>query len=131
MAPRSPAIDAQNKRIIFAPASGHATLSADQRVTIQFFGLRVNRQVGSAPLPIEVEWRAPETSSWKKVNNVEAASGNQIWASADLAVTPGRALKTNNIQGTDTRNLTISHEKLVVNARPRPSRTSSSPTARH
>ncbi len=46
--------DATAKTITFAPTSGHATISRDEGVTIQLMGLRINRQVGSAPLLIRV-----------------------------------------------------------------------------
>ncbi|MFC7329915.1 hypothetical protein [Marinactinospora rubrisoli] len=49
-----------------------------------------------------------------KVARVEATANNSVWVSADLAVTPGRALTTNNIRGTDDRTLTISHSNLTV-----------------
>ena len=46
--------DAAAKTITFAPTSGHATISRDEGITIQLMGLRINRQVGTAPLVIRV-----------------------------------------------------------------------------
>lgn len=50
------------KTITFAPTSGHATISRDEGITIQLMGVRINRQVGTAPLITQVYSRPAGTS---------------------------------------------------------------------
>lgn len=65
----SATLDSQTKRFVFAPPSGYATISVSQGITIQFRGIPVNRQVGSAPITItecsrpqgETTWNEPQT----------------------------------------------------------------------
>jgi hypothetical protein len=45
------------KTITFTPASGHSEIGRDQGVTVQLMGMRINTEIGSAPLRIDVEWR--------------------------------------------------------------------------
>jgi hypothetical protein len=53
----TPTPDTATKTITFAPTSGHAEIGRDQGVTVQLMGMRINTEVGSAPLRIDVEWR--------------------------------------------------------------------------
>ncbi|WP_406277690.1 hypothetical protein [Embleya sp. NBC_00896] len=61
----TPAADPTNQRIVFAPPSGTATIEPGQGVTIQLGGIRINRVVGSAPVVLELEYRAVGTSAWR------------------------------------------------------------------
>ncbi|MFD7597239.1 hypothetical protein ACFV6D_29930 [Kitasatospora sp. NPDC059812] len=54
--------NAQAKTITFAPTSGHATISRDEGLTVQLMGVRINRQVGTAPLLIQVYSRPAGSS---------------------------------------------------------------------
>ncbi|WP_331767823.1 hypothetical protein [Embleya sp. NBC_00896] len=56
--------DPTGQRIVFAPPSGTATIQPGQGVTIQLDGIRINRQVGSAPVVLELEYRAGSTA-WR------------------------------------------------------------------
>ncbi|MHB6910346.1 hypothetical protein [Streptomyces sp. DB-54] len=57
--------DPTNERILFKPNTGHATLTPEQGITIQLNKLRINRQVGTAPVTIELKWRTPGTTNWR------------------------------------------------------------------
>ena len=46
--------NAQAKTITFLPTAGHATIGRDEGITLQLMGVRINRQVGTAPLTIHV-----------------------------------------------------------------------------
>ncbi|WP_331766669.1 hypothetical protein [Embleya sp. NBC_00896] len=61
----TPTSDPTNQRIVFAPPSDATRIEAGAGVTIQLGGIRVNRQVGSVPIPIELEYRAVGTSAWR------------------------------------------------------------------
>ncbi|MYV38808.1 hypothetical protein GT030_07970 [Streptomyces sp. SID1328] len=54
-----------NERILFKPDTGHATLTPEQGFTLQLNKLRVNHEVGTAPIRIELKWREPNTGTWK------------------------------------------------------------------
>jgi hypothetical protein len=53
----TPVTNTATKTITFTPDSGHAEIGRDQGVTVQLMGMRINTQVGSAPLRIDLEWR--------------------------------------------------------------------------
>ncbi|PJN30998.1 hypothetical protein CG747_45360, partial [Streptomyces sp. CB02959] len=57
--------DPTNERILFKPNTGHATLTPEQGITVQLNKLRINRQVGTAPVTIELKWRTPGTTNWR------------------------------------------------------------------
>ncbi|MEZ0095063.1 hypothetical protein [Streptacidiphilus sp. EB129] len=57
--------DPANERILFKPATGHATLTPEQGITVQLNKLRINRQVGTAPVVLALNWRAPGTTTWR------------------------------------------------------------------
>ncbi|MEZ0095062.1 hypothetical protein [Streptacidiphilus sp. EB129] len=57
--------DPANERILFKPATGHATLTPEQGITVQLNKLRINRQVGTAPIVLALNWRAPGSTSWR------------------------------------------------------------------
>ncbi|GAA3137700.1 hypothetical protein GCM10010521_24830 [Streptomyces rameus] len=57
--------DAANERILFKPSTGHATITPEKGLTLQLNKLRVNRQVGTAPVVVELKWREPGTGTWK------------------------------------------------------------------
>ncbi|GAB2882840.1 hypothetical protein GCM10027074_59120 [Streptomyces deserti] len=57
--------DPANERILFTPNTGHATLTPEQGITLQLNRLRINRQVGTAPVIIELKWRTPGTNNWR------------------------------------------------------------------
>ena len=57
--------DPANERILFKPTSGHATLTPEQGISVQLNELRLNRQVGTAPVIIVVNWRTPGSTSWR------------------------------------------------------------------
>ncbi|WP_190813005.1 hypothetical protein [Saccharopolyspora pogona] len=54
----------QTKTITFKPTSGFATIAKDAGVTIELIGVRINRQVGIAPLRVQVRYRAPGDTEW-------------------------------------------------------------------
>ncbi|WP_044370704.1 hypothetical protein [Streptomyces noursei] len=58
-------VDSAEGRILFKPNTGTATLSPEQGVTLHLNKLRINRQVGTSPVTIELKWRAPGSSSWR------------------------------------------------------------------
>ncbi|MFE7800866.1 discoidin domain-containing protein [Nocardia sp. NPDC057440] len=53
----TPATNTAAKTITFAPTSGSAEIGRDQGVTVQLMGMRINTEIGSAPLRIDLEWR--------------------------------------------------------------------------
>jgi hypothetical protein len=53
----SPRTDAAAKTITFTPDTGFALISRETGVTIQLMGIRINTVIGSAPLPVTIEWR--------------------------------------------------------------------------
>ncbi|MEV0032672.1 discoidin domain-containing protein [Nocardia sp. NPDC050793] len=53
----TPTTNTATKTITFTPASGHAEIGRDQGVTVQLMGMRINTEIGSAPLRIDLEWR--------------------------------------------------------------------------
>ncbi len=57
--------DPGQDRILFKPATGHATLTPEQGVSVQLNKLRINRQVGTAPVAVSLTWRKPGDSNWK------------------------------------------------------------------
>ncbi|MER7987685.1 hypothetical protein ABTY53_19190 [Streptomyces noursei] len=57
--------DPANERILFKPNTGHATLTPTQGVTLQLSKLRINRQVGTAPVVIALKWRTPGSTSYR------------------------------------------------------------------
>jgi hypothetical protein len=57
--------DPTNERILFKPNTGHATLTPEQGITVQLNKLRINRQVGTAPVVIALKWRTPGTTTWR------------------------------------------------------------------
>ncbi len=71
----SATISTTAKTVTFTPASGHATIGRDEGVTVQLMGLRINSQVGSSPLRIDVEW---------------AESGDDYWATDSTTIDIGK-----------------------------------------
>ncbi|GAU69673.1 TRAP transporter membrane protein [Streptomyces sp. NBRC 110611] len=57
-----------NERILFKPDSEHATIGPERGLTLQLNKLRINRQIGTAPIGIELSWRKPGNSAWKTEN---------------------------------------------------------------
>ncbi|QDO45846.1 discoidin domain-containing protein [Streptomyces sp. RLB3-17] len=57
-------VDPGGERILFKPNTGHATIT-EQGLTLQLNKLRINHQVGTAPINIELKWREPGTSNWE------------------------------------------------------------------
>ncbi|WP_435592513.1 discoidin domain-containing protein [Nocardia sp. bgisy118] len=53
----TPRTDAEAKTITFTPTTEFTVIGRDEGVTIQLMDARINTQVGSAPLRIEMEWR--------------------------------------------------------------------------
>ncbi|MGF6885078.1 hypothetical protein ABIA39_003347 [Nocardia sp. GAS34] len=53
----TPITNTATKTITFTPASGHTEIGRDQGVTVQLMGMRINTEIGSAPLRIDLEWR--------------------------------------------------------------------------
>ncbi|MFJ7280707.1 hypothetical protein [Kitasatospora sp. NPDC098663] len=62
--------DTAAKTITFTPTSDHATIGPDQGVTVQLMGMRINTQVGSSPLGIDVEWAPSGSEGWKTAPTV-------------------------------------------------------------
>ncbi|MEU6554291.1 hypothetical protein ABZ915_29060 [Streptomyces sp. NPDC046915] len=58
-------VDQANERILFKPNTGHATITPEQGITLQLNKLRINRQVGTAPVVIALKWRSPGSTSWR------------------------------------------------------------------
>ncbi|MEU6554292.1 hypothetical protein ABZ915_29065 [Streptomyces sp. NPDC046915] len=61
----SATVDAAGERILFKPDTGHATLTPEQGITVQLDKLRINRQVGTAPIVMALKWRTPGSSAWR------------------------------------------------------------------
>ncbi|MGM1058403.1 hypothetical protein [Saccharothrix sp. Mg75] len=61
----TPTPNPQQKTITFLPTSGHSTISKDEGITIELLDVRVNREVGVAPLRIETEHRVVGEQRWE------------------------------------------------------------------
>ncbi|MFJ7275532.1 hypothetical protein, partial [Kitasatospora sp. NPDC098663] len=61
----TPSTDPTAKTITFTPAGDRATIGPDQGITIQLMGMRINTEVGSSPLQIDVEWAQSGSEGWK------------------------------------------------------------------
>ncbi|MFE7799524.1 discoidin domain-containing protein [Nocardia sp. NPDC057440] len=55
----TPSTNTATKTITFTPTSGYAEIGRDQGVTVQLMGMRINTEIGSAPLKITLSWREP------------------------------------------------------------------------
>ncbi|MEV6431687.1 hypothetical protein [Nocardia sp. NPDC051463] len=62
----TPETNTATKTITFTPTSGHAEIGRDQGVTVQLMGMRINTEIGSAPLRMDLEWReAGHNDPWQ------------------------------------------------------------------
>ncbi|MFE6334343.1 hypothetical protein ACFVOK_14170 [Streptomyces sp. NPDC057798] len=67
--------DPDNERILFKPDSGTATINPQQGITIHLDNLRINRQVGTAPILIALNWRATGSSGAYRTEEQTLAVG--------------------------------------------------------
>ncbi|MBL7498081.1 hypothetical protein I6A84_14495 [Frankia sp. CNm7] len=85
----TPTFDSQTGRFIFAPPTGHGTISVNEGITIQFRGIPVNRQVGSAPITIIERSRPQGESTWNEPQTViEVGKFPRDFYLRNLTVTP-------------------------------------------
>ncbi|MET9520248.1 hypothetical protein [Streptomyces sp. NPDC002994] len=54
--------DPANERILFKPSTGHATLTDKNGFSLHLDKLRINRQVGTAPMVVALNWRTAGSS---------------------------------------------------------------------
>ncbi|MEU5239420.1 hypothetical protein ACH4UR_31230 [Streptomyces lydicus] len=58
-------VDTANQRVIFRANSGHATIGADQSITIQLNKVRINRSVGTSALTANTTWRPAGDNNYR------------------------------------------------------------------
>ncbi|WP_019927400.1 hypothetical protein [Nocardia sp. BMG111209] len=66
----TPRTDPATKTITFTPSSGYTVIGRDEGVTVQLMGARISTLIGSAPLPLAVEWREADSDDPWATGNV-------------------------------------------------------------